>query len=146
VPTLASLLGQARPVAHHPLDKVMCHPEADLGPVAEVPEVPPANRKGKGDPAKKQERVELSPRTCAEDHRGHNELDPRDEREKATAQGKGFHCLWLDDEPKELAGPLMAYLLWLEPQGPIEKPWFEESPRADSEQTLRPNREQPERD
>jgi hypothetical protein len=71
MPALAHLLGQAHPVAHHALDQVVRHPEARLGPVAAVLEVPPAEEEGEGAPAQEQERVKLAPRAHAKDHRHH---------------------------------------------------------------------------
>ena len=133
-------------MTNHALDQVMGQPEACLSPALAIAERPPAEEESESDPAKEQEHVERPPCACTEDHRRQNELDPRHEREKATAQGEGFHSLRLDDTPEELASSLMAYLLRLKPQGSVEETLFEESPCADGEHALRPGREQPERD
>ena len=133
-------------MTNHALNQVMRQSETCRSPALAIAERPPAEEESERDPAKEQEHVKRPPCAFTEDHRRHNELDPRHEREKAATQGQGFHGLRLKDAPKELASTLMAYLLRLKPQDSVEETLFEESPCANGEHALRPYREQPERD
>ena len=118
VPALAPLLRQARAMAHHAFDQVMRQRQPCLGPVATLPQVPPAEEEGHGHPHEQEKGVPAAPRARMQDRGGDEQLHPRHQPEQPAAQGERFHRLGLDDAPEELAGALMADLLRLKPQGP----------------------------
>lgn len=109
VPLLAGLLGQAGAVAHHLFDQVVGHGQAGPRPALAIPKKSPALEKGQPQPAQEQQGVLPAAGPGGQDRRGDEQLD-------AGQEGQGLHRFGFDHPPQQLADPLVADLVRIEPQ------------------------------
>jgi hypothetical protein len=144
VPARGVLLHLPRAVAHHPLHEVVGQLETGARPAPAVAEIAAGEEHGERHPDREQERVEPAARAEADHHRRHDQLDRRDQREEAAAEGERLHGLGLEHAPEELPHPLVADLLGLETERAVEEPAAEEAARPDREASLPPRRDEPE--
>jgi hypothetical protein len=146
MPVRPVFLREARPVADHPLDKVVGHRQPVLRPALEPAEVAvPQSRRGQ-DRNDEQGHVAHAAGADTQDDASHDQLDDRRDSQEPSAERHRFKDPGFHHSTQELTDSEVAHLVGFEVEGSDQEPAFEDGPAADRELTPGGGRKQSDRD